>query len=98
MKKAFGSKLLFYSDVKRTSEQQSVAFSDSRRKNHHFRLGLEVLRDAYTLAMCDGLIAGVSQVSICSEIVKKSKGEKYTYKKICDKGVYHNGNLFKNKV
>lgn len=94
MQRIFGDKLLFYDDVSRTTGQQSVAFSDSTRNNHHYKLGLEVLRDAYTLASCDGLISGVSQVSLCARIIKNSK---YEYLRICDKGVYHNGINFKLK-
>jgi len=47
-----------------------------------------VLRDMHTLAHSDGLIAGLSHVSICAQITKKSYGDKYSILEIIDKGVY----------
>lgn len=90
----FGSRVSYYHDVTRTRGQQSVAFSHSARKYHHFRLGLEVLRDVYTLASCSGLVAGVSQISICARVLRQSFGKEYEYLKILDRGVHHNGNNF----
>lgn len=91
----FKGKLVLYEDAQRSSEQTSVMFSHSNRENHHYLLGYEVLRDMLTLAACDGLIAGVSQVSICTQITKKSYGEDYHYLKILDKGLNINGRLYK---
>lgn len=90
----FGEKLVYYTDVVRTSSQQSVAFIKSDRGNHHYKLGLEVIRDACTLSCCDALVAGVSQVSICVRIMKQAKGKPFEYLKICDKGIWHNGKDF----
>ena len=84
-KKEFGEKLLTYSDVTRSDGEVSVAFSEAGRMNHHYLLGQEVLRDMYTLAKCDGLIAGKSQVSICAYIQKRTTGD-YCYREILDAG------------
>lgn len=92
-KKEFGDKLLFYPDVKRTSGQISVAFGKSQRNYHQYRLGLEVLRDVYTLSSCRGFIAGISQVSICTRIIN-SCGTPFEFLHVIDKGYYHNGNNF----
>ena len=81
----FGDKLVFYSDVIRTDGVESVAFSQSERENHHYLLGLEVLRDMYSLTFCDGLVAGISQVSNCARIVKKSYETEYKDKIILNK-------------
>ena len=83
----FGDIVKCYNDVYRGSSTTSVAFSHSERKNHHYLLGLEVLRDAYTLSRCEGLIAGVSQVSFGAKIFKRSREETYEYIKIVDNGV-----------
>ena len=56
--------VVFYSDVERTDGDVSVAFLENKREKHHFLLGYEVLRDAYTLASCSGFIGGQSQVSV----------------------------------
>lgn len=85
----FGGQLVYYRDVVRTDGDVSVAFSDSTRKNHHYLLGLEVLRDMYSLAECDGLVAGISQVSNCARIVKSSYGKEYENMTILDKGINH---------
>lgn len=90
----FKDKLLLYQDVRRTRENVSVAFSKENRKLHHYKLGLEVLRDMMTLASCDGLIAGKSQVSICAQITKRSWSEKFKVIRIMDDGLNINHRNF----
>lgn len=90
----YGKKICYYDDVKRSSKNQSVAFSKNNRKNHKYLLGLEVIKDMYTLSMCSGLVAGISQVAICARINKMARGEQYEDIKIIDKGLNRNGHLF----
>lgn len=90
----FHEKICYYRDVYRSDGNVSVAFSENSRKNHKYKLGLEVLRDMYTLAYCNGLISGMSQVSLCSQILKKSRGEKYEYLRILDYGINKRGAYF----
>ena len=53
-------------------------------------LGVEVLRDMYSMAECDGLVAGLSQVSYAARIQKKSMGSEYEDLVILNKGInYH---------
>lgn len=92
-RRQFGDKLVFYKDVVRSSGNDTVMHSDMQRENHHYLLGYEVLRDMYTLAACDGLIAGLSQVSYAARIQKKSTGKEYDDLIILDKGInYHKKN------
>lgn len=89
----FGSKILYYDDVTRGEGNETVMKSDSTRDDHHYKLGLEVLRDMYTLASCDGLVAGLSQVSFAARIQKFSWNQQYVDLKILDKGInYHRAN------
>lgn len=90
----YGDLVLSYSDVIRTKNDESVAFSENERVHHHYLLGREVLRDMYTLAQCDGLIAGRSQVSICTLIEKKKNQQEYRYIKIIDKGLSNNNKIY----
>ena len=83
--------VVFYKDVYRAEGNVSVAFSKDERTLHKYRLGYEVLRDSYTLAACDGLIAGYSQVSVGARINKCSQNKRYRFCYIIDKGVNHNG-------
>ena len=83
----FGDKLVYYKDVIRTDGDETVMKSNVDRPLHHYNLGIEVIRDAYTLSICDGLIAGLSNVSIFSRLMKQSEGKKYDYLKILDKGI-----------
>ncbi len=83
----FGDKLVYYKDVIRTSGDETVMKSNVDRPLHHYHLGLEVIRDSYTLSCCDGLIAGLSNVSIFSRLMKQSEGKVYDYLKILDKGI-----------
>lgn len=94
-KKEFGDKMVFYADVVRGDSNVSVAFSDEKRQYHHYLLAYEVLRDMYTLSACQGLVAGVSQVSICARIVKKARNEIYQFQKIIDNGKNYNNKKFK---
>lgn len=90
----YGNRVVYYKDVVRTNGTVSVMKSKEAREKHHYLLGLEVLRDAYTLAACDALLGGVSQVMICTRIIKESQEETFEKVSILDKGVYCNGNNY----
>lgn len=94
----FGDKVVFYKDVFRSRAQKSVAFSNDGRKNHKYMLGAEVLRDAYTLAACNGLIAGISQVSICARIIRVAEFGDYEYTRILNQGYNKNNRIFRNDI
>ncbi|MFI3202283.1 MAG: hypothetical protein R3Y54_12335, partial [Eubacteriales bacterium] len=47
-----------------------------------------------TLSLCDGLVAGMSQVSIIARITKKSMGDEYRMLDIIDKGIASNNNSY----
>ena len=91
----YGDIISSCTDVKRSSGNKSVAFSESDRKAHKYKLGLEVLRDAYFLSKCDGVICGVSQVPFAARLFKQSRGEKYSYCNIIDNGINKNLKSFK---
>lgn len=91
----YGDRLCYYSDVMRSYKNQSVAFSKSSREKHKYLLGLEVIRDMYTLSVCSGLVAGISQVAICARINKLSRQEQYENIKIIDKGLNQNHHGFR---
>ena len=91
----FTGKVVYYQDVVRGDDTTSVAFSKSNRAGHHYLLAYEVLRDMLTLSACEGLIAGVSQVSICARIAKASSGREYSFLHIIDNGKNFNNKKFK---
>lgn len=99
-KEKYGADVLcYYEDVVRSDENESVIFmrkQEKRLDNKHM-LGLEVIRDMYTLALCDGLIAGISQVAVCAQIHKLSEKSKYEDLIIIDKGINQNGRIFRSK-
>ena len=85
-----GDRLIYYTDVVRSSGKETVMKSRSDRADHHYILGYEVLRDMLTLAACQGLVAGLSQVSYSARIQKRSSGQQYEDMKILSKGInYH---------
>lgn len=94
----FGNKVVFYKDVFRSKTEKSVAFSNSGRKDHKYMLGAEVLRDAYTLAACNGLIAGVSQVSICARIIRIAEFGDYEHIRILNQGYNKNNRIFRPNI
>lgn len=86
-KQKFGNRVVYYDDVIRTDGDETVMRSVSEREHHHYKLGLEVIRDVYTLASCDGIVAGLSNVSIFARIVKMSRKSDYEYKNYINKGI-----------
>ena len=87
----FGDSVVYYNDVFRSRDGEPVHFSESNRKNHRYLMGLEVLRDMYTLAECDGLICCYSNVSITARIVRLSTGNPYEYESIINNGFNKTG-------
>lgn len=84
----YKEKVVYYLDTQRSIDGKSVhEFSNNRENDAHLK-GYEVLRDMLTLARCDSLICGKSQVSIASRIERSSIGKKYEYFKLIDKGDY----------
>lgn len=96
-KNKYKDMLLYYADVNRTSVGSTdlVIFDEKKDK---YILGLEVLRDAYTLSSCSGFIGGISQVSLATRYIKKSKDEQFDYEKIIDKGIRDNGISINNYI
>lgn len=89
-KEKYGNKICFYTDVVRNDRNKSVIFEEKNMKNNKYRLGLEVIRDMYTLAKCSALVAGISQVAICAQINKIAMKEEYEDIEIIDKGINNN--------
>lgn len=91
-KKEFSDKLFYYTDIYRSRDGEAIHYGNNNveRQHHKYNLGLEIIKDFYTLGYCEGLIAGNSNVSMCSRIIKKSIDEKYRTIHIIDKGVNHN--------
>ncbi len=86
--------VLIHPDVFRSSGNESVAFCENDRKNHHYLLGFEIARDMYTLSLCNGLVAGKSNVSFLSNLYKHSRNEAYEYMQIIDHGNNSNDNEY----
>lgn len=80
--------LVYYKDVFRSSNGKPVHFSNVNRENHHYRLGLEILRDIITLSKGDFLVACNSQVSYSARMFKKSYGEVYEKIIVLNEGIY----------
>lgn len=83
----FKEKLLYYEDVFRSKNHIGAHVMQSDRPLHHYKLGLEVLRDVYTLANCDALLCGLSQVSFAARYVNIAINRKFNEVVILDKGI-----------
>jgi hypothetical protein len=88
--KEFGDCIIYFDDVNRTSSDVGIHLQNHSKGNDGYYLGREVLRDMLALSYCDGLIAGLSQVSIFARIEKYASDSAYTFKRIIDNGIYHN--------
>ncbi len=98
-KKAFGDIVKVYADTFRDEGgDDSIAFSQSNREHHKYRLGLEVLRDEYTLTCCSGLVCGYSNVTFIARIMRKSWFESgYEDYVLINNGINHNDNSFSGR-
>ena len=86
-KQEFNEKLLYYNDVFRSKNHFGVHATFDNRPLHHYKLGLEVLRDVYTLANCDSLICGLSQVSFAARYVNIALERNFKEIVILDNGI-----------
>lgn len=86
-KEEFKDKLLYYEDTLRSGNHFGAQDSISDRPLHHYKLGLEVLRDIYTLANCDSLVCGLSQVSIAARYINVAIGRKFKKVVILNNGI-----------
>ena len=86
-KEKYGDKILYYKDTYRSENGVALHMKKGERKDNQYYLGWELLRDMYTLASCEGLISGLSQVSFCTQILKYAKEEEYQLVKMLDKGI-----------
>ena len=85
-----GIKLLYHEVLRSKGGEALHTSTYSLRENHRYNLCREILMDLFTLGRCDGLIAGLSNVSIIARALKKSRGEKYMDEIILDKGINRN--------
>ena len=83
----FKDNLLYYTDVFRTQDNYGPQLTSSERPMHYYKLGLEVLRDIYTLANSDSLICGLSQVAFAARYVKVALNRQYKELVILNKGI-----------
>jgi hypothetical protein len=88
-KNVFGDRIIYFSDIIRSpiGDYTQPQFSKSKRERHKYLLGIEVLRDAIALSRCDGLIAGISNVSQFAIVNKMVNNEQYEYVDILDNGI-----------
>ena len=83
----FSDNLIYYKDTFRTGNDMGPHSTPSDRPLHHYKLGLEVLRDIYTLANCCVLICGVSNVSFSSRYVNLALGKRFDDVIVLDNGI-----------
>lgn len=92
----FGNIVKVYEDTFRDNGSgESIAFSSSQRELHHYKLGLEVLRDQYTLTHCDGIVCGYSNITFIARVMRRAWFD-HDWEDYCliDNGLYHNQNSF----
>ena len=69
----FGDLVKCFEDTWRANGgDESVAYSHSDRKNHHYLLGLEVIRDQYMLTRCAGLVCGISNLTLSARMMRRA--------------------------
>ncbi len=95
-KKEFGEMVRAFDDTWRADGgDESIAFSHAERKNHHYLLGLEVLRDQYMLTRCDGLVCGISNLTLAARLMRKAWYDKdYDDLVVIDNDLCHNDRRF----
>ena len=83
----FKNRLLYYKDAFRAESYVGAHATLNDRPLHHYKLGLEVLRDIYTLANCDSFVCGLSQVSFAVRYVNLAMDRKFNSVVVLDHGV-----------
>lgn len=83
----FGKEMLLYYDGVSRSRLGSEMI-----EGNPYKKGYEVMRDAYTLASCDGFIAGLSQVAFGVQIIRYAEKQRgFSCKYIFDQGIHRDG-------
>lgn len=82
-----GDKLIYYADTNRTTGKDGVHTQDSNEPGHKYRLGYEILRDVYSLAYCDYLVAGLSNVGHVARIIAHSMDKDFKKCVILSEGI-----------
>lgn len=82
-----GDKILYYKDVFRTSGKMGPHSTPNGREHNNYKLGLEVLRDVYTLANCSSFISGLSHVAFAVKYTNIAIGKKFDEIYTIDKGI-----------
>ncbi len=83
----FGGAVRYYDDVFRTSGDVGPHSTPSDRPLHRYRLGLETLRDIYTLAACRGLVCGLTNVSSVARFVNLAFCGEFERLVVLDRGI-----------
>lgn len=90
-KNAFGQKLVFYQDVFRSEGKMGIHYQNSKRDKHRYLLGLEIIRDVYTMASCKCFLGGKSQVGFAVRAINRAFYKEFADCVIIDKGVNEKG-------
>ena len=85
----FGDNVLFYDDVFRTSGKTSPHSAPNDRELNNYKLGLEVLRDVYTLAHCHGFVSGLSHVAFAVRYTNLALERNFDEIYTINKGINH---------
>lgn len=82
MRRRYGESLVCFQDVARAkagSHTLVIFDQQSIKETSPFRMGYEVLRDMMALAESQGLIAGLSNISLAARVWKKAADGEYEY-------------------
>ena len=93
----FHEKVL-YNDVLRSKNGDALHYGKrTKRLCGNYLLGKEVALDMYTLASCDGIVAGLSNVSTMARVIRLSRGIEYKDEIIISNGINNNTHRYKHK-
>ena len=87
----FEDRLLYFHDSLRSKDNMSPHRMEVSRAFHHYRLGLEVLRDAYALANCSAFVGGLSQVAFAARYINLALDKKFEDVIIINDGINTSG-------
>lgn len=99
-KETFGDSLYYYENSYRSLNGDPVHYGTKKnqREYHQYLLGIEIIKDIYTLGSCAGLVAGRSNVSECARIINKCNDYEYKVVEILDKGINRNHKKSRKKI
>ncbi len=87
----YGDKVVFYKNISHSGKGIDLgphANPQIRSEVDGYKLGLDIIKDVYTISSCSGFVSGISNVSLIADLFKECSGKTFDYRKELSMGIY----------